>query len=226
MEYTGGRTENEIVNWILKKVGPPSTAVDCAGLKDKVENNKLVLAYFGEESDAEFKNFFIDLSGQGKIAEKFVFLNTNDKDCAAGYGASLPGLVLFRKFESNVNVYEGAMETKVAMDWISGMIVPTLIEFDEDYIEPIFGERNDALILFRPKADENGPIAKTFEEAANSLKKEILFVVSDAKEGIQAKLSEFVGVEADKLPAMLILSPKKDMKKYRYEGSLDGLTTD
>ena len=63
MEYTGGRTENEIVNWILKKVGPPSTTVDCDGLKAKVESSKLVLAYFGEESDAEFKSFFVDLSG-------------------------------------------------------------------------------------------------------------------------------------------------------------------
>jgi len=28
-EYNGGRVENEIVNWILKKVGPPSQEVTC-----------------------------------------------------------------------------------------------------------------------------------------------------------------------------------------------------
>jgi hypothetical protein len=48
VEYTGGRTEQEIVNWILKKVGPPSAEVTCDDLKKKVEDNKLVAAYFGE----------------------------------------------------------------------------------------------------------------------------------------------------------------------------------
>lgn len=50
MEYTGGRTENDIVNWILKKVGPPSTEVTCDQLKEKVQSAKLALAYFGELS--------------------------------------------------------------------------------------------------------------------------------------------------------------------------------
>jgi hypothetical protein len=35
-EYTGGRTESEIINWILKRVGPPSTEVTCDELKKKV----------------------------------------------------------------------------------------------------------------------------------------------------------------------------------------------
>jgi protein disulfide-isomerase A1 len=37
IEYNGGRTENDIVNWILKKVGPPSSEASCPGLKEKVD---------------------------------------------------------------------------------------------------------------------------------------------------------------------------------------------
>jgi len=48
-EYTGGRTENEIVNWILKRVGPSSEKLDCAGLTKKMEASKLGAAFFGEE---------------------------------------------------------------------------------------------------------------------------------------------------------------------------------
>jgi hypothetical protein len=36
------------VNWILKKVGPPSTEVTCDELKTKVEAAKLVAVFFGE----------------------------------------------------------------------------------------------------------------------------------------------------------------------------------
>lgn len=50
-EYTGGRTKDTIVQWILKKSGPPSTQVTCDALKDKVadESNKFIIAYFGAE---------------------------------------------------------------------------------------------------------------------------------------------------------------------------------
>ena len=48
MEFNGGRTENEIVNWILKKVGPSSNEATCESLKQKTTEQKLVLAYFGD----------------------------------------------------------------------------------------------------------------------------------------------------------------------------------
>lgn len=53
MEYNGGRTENDIVNWILKKVGPPSSEVTCESLKQKTDEHKLVVAFFGDTSSKE-----------------------------------------------------------------------------------------------------------------------------------------------------------------------------
>lgn len=57
-EYTGGRSENDIVNWILKRVGPPSTEVTCDELKTKVSQNKLTLVYFGDLSGREYTEVF------------------------------------------------------------------------------------------------------------------------------------------------------------------------
>jgi hypothetical protein len=47
----------DIVNWILKKVGPPSTEATCQTLKEKVDANKLVVAYFGDFDSKEYKTF-------------------------------------------------------------------------------------------------------------------------------------------------------------------------
>jgi hypothetical protein len=44
--------------------------------------------------------------------------------------------------------------------------VPTLIEFSEDYIEPIFGQRKSAIILFRNKEDSESDFSKVFSDAA------------------------------------------------------------
>jgi hypothetical protein len=62
--------------------------------------------------------------------------------------------------------------------------VPTLIEFSEDFIEPIFGQRKAAIILFRNKEDASEDFSKVFTEAAEKLKGKILFVVSGIKDGI------------------------------------------
>jgi hypothetical protein len=71
MEYNGGRTESEIVNWILKRVGPPSTQVTCAELKEKVSATKLAVAFFGDLTSADYTNVFMDVAKNGAVSEKF-----------------------------------------------------------------------------------------------------------------------------------------------------------
>jgi len=196
IEYTGGRTENEIVNWILKKVGPPSAEVNCAQLKEKVEATKLAVAYFGETVGREYTEIFLDVAQNPAVSEKFQFFHINDKECAASFGAvNLPGLVVFRKFDENTVVYSGNWESSHIVDWLQASSVPTLITFSEDFIEPIFGQRKAAIFLFKSNADSDKSFFKAFSEAAKTLKGEILFVESGVTDGIQQRLGEFIGVE-------------------------------
>ena len=59
MDYNGPREENGIVNWVLKKVGPPSMELSsCEDLDAKVEGTKLALAFFGEFSGKEYETVF------------------------------------------------------------------------------------------------------------------------------------------------------------------------
>jgi hypothetical protein len=64
----------------------------------------------------------------------------NDKECATSYGAqATPALLVFRKFDNSPVVFDGTWELNPAVEWLTGSSVPTLIEFSEEYIEPIFG---------------------------------------------------------------------------------------
>jgi len=60
--------------------------------------------------------------------------------------------------------------------------LPTVIEFADEYVEPLFGKGAKAIILFTDDKDtyELG----IFEEAAKALKGEVLFVKSGTKDGI------------------------------------------
>jgi len=71
VEYNGGRTENEIVSWILKKVGPATQEVTCEELSTKATSSKLVLAYIGDLASKEFTTIFNEVAANPSVSEKF-----------------------------------------------------------------------------------------------------------------------------------------------------------
>jgi len=214
------------VSWILKRVGPPSTLVDCDGLKKAATDNKLVLAYFGDDATNKELVTFMAIAGGSEPGDKFTFVHTFDKDCAASHGATQPQVLLFRQFDNSPVAHTGPIEKEAIVDFALSHSVPTLIEFSEDYIEPIFGSKRAAIFLLRKSEDDNAPFAKAFEEAAHQLKGSILFVKSGVTEGIQQRLGEFIGVEESHLPTIRLLDPSNDMKKYTMEGDSKILTVE
>jgi protein disulfide-isomerase A1 len=227
MEYGGGRTENEIVSWILKKVGPPSAEITCDAITQKAKDHKLMVVYFGDLTAKDHSQVYTDVTQHGSVSEKFQFFHINDKECAATHGASsTPALVLFRQFDESPLTYSGNWETTPIVDWLLAQSVPTLIEFSEDYIEPIFGQKNSAIFFFRKNEDDSSDFAKVFADASTQLKGKILFVKSSIHDGIQQRLAEFIGVTDDQLPTIRILDPADNMKKFAYSGNARQITVD
>jgi protein disulfide-isomerase A1 len=220
VEFNGGRKEPEISDWVLKKVGPSHKAALCDEVKSTGESAKFTLVYFGATEGDNFNTF--EALANGALAEKLTFLTSDCPDCASQVGGSFPGLTLFRQFDEKV-LHSTSFIIDAASEWISGSMVPTLQEFSEDSIEGIFGERKQAIFLFRKEASD-AAYETVFAEAANTLKKEIVFVTSGVSDGIQGRLGEFVGVTEDMLPTIRILDPADGMKKYSFEGSIDGLS--
>ena len=118
-DYTGGRTSDTIVSWVLKKSGPPSTQVTCAALAEKLEANKFVIAFFGSESDALYTGAHVPYANS---EDKIVFVHTDDSSCATTHGASSPGIVFFRKFETTTNVYSGAADKDSLVSFVKPLI--------------------------------------------------------------------------------------------------------
>jgi len=226
-EYNGGRTADTIFSWVMKKTGPSSTEVTCEQLKEKA-TGKLNLAYFGGFDGHDFEAFMA-ASKQPAISDDFQFFHTADKECAAAYGTAAPGLALIRTFDDSPLSYVATDGEPLAVSDIlafaTGNSVPTLIEFSEDYIEPIFGKRQAALMLFA--ANDDAAYSAVFAEAAKAHKGKVLFVKSGATEGIQQKLAEFVGVSKDMLPTLRLIEPHEaGIRKFRYDEKIDELTVD
>jgi|Transcript_36645 protein disulfide-isomerase A1 len=220
MDYTGGRTKDTIIEWINKKTGPASTEVDCEGMKAKTAEAKLALSYFGALEGDLFETFMKGAKNPA-ISEKFAFLHTSDTSCAGDYGVTGSGISLSRNFDESPIAVSGTSEDDI-VEFAKKSSVPRLITFSEDYIEPIFGDHQSAIILFTEESDS--AYQGVFAQAAKDLQGEILFVTSGVSEGIQSRLGEFIGVEKADLPQLRIISPEEQMLKYNYDGDISGLT--
>ena len=132
--------------------------------------------------------------------------------------------MFFRKFENSPIVYSGSWEVSNIVSWIQGLSVPTVIEFSEEYIEPIFGQRKQAIFLFRMPNDKDSDFAKIYAEAAETLKGDILFVTSGVYDGIQSRLAEFIGVDETMLPTIRLLDPNENMKKFEFPGAVSEIS--
>ena len=223
-EYTGGRSKDTIVSWVLKKSGPPSTLVTCDALKEKVADKdiKFVVAYFGAEDSTLYKEAHVPYAN---AEDKIQFVHA-DLACQEHHGLSGDAkIVFFRNFEEPVNAYSGAADKDSLMGFVKPLMVPTLFEFSEDEIEAIFGNQQNTAILFRDAADKDAEFMKTFEEAAKTHKGKVLFSYSGISEGIQERLAEFMGVTKDDLPVLRIIMPA-DMKKFQSSTKVSDLTVE
>lgn len=89
-----------------------------------------------------------------KVSDKFIFMHTSDTECGKSFGVkNFPSVALFRKFEESPIFYEPTVEEgwrpALLLGWIQAASVPMIIEFGDEYIEPIFTQRRKAIFLFR-----------------------------------------------------------------------------
>lgn len=63
-------------------------------------------------------------------------------------------------------LYSGDFELPKIVNWMQTSSLPLVIEFGDDYIEPIFGEKKPALFLLRSNEKKEANYVKVFEEAA------------------------------------------------------------
>jgi len=223
-DYTGGRTTDTIVEWITKRTGPISEEVDCAGLATKIEEENLLFAFAGEWDGDLFEQFG-KAAADPRIFEKFSVVHTSDTSCADLLGLSkTPGIGLTRRFDDSPIAYTDEPNKQKIIDWARSYMTPSMMVFSEEFIEPIFADKQPALILFTEEKGQG--YQSVFSQAAKEMRGDILFVTSGVNDGIQARLGEFLGVTDENMPTLRLINPQETMLKYTWEGEMSDLTVD
>jgi protein disulfide-isomerase A1 len=219
-DYTGGRTADTIVSWIKKKTGPPSELKSGADLKAMQGDIKKAIVYVGALEGELFEAH--QAAAATGLGDAFQFLHTADADVASHFGLDGSGVVVIRNFDEALSAYSGAATKEALSAFAEGLQTPRLVNFDEDAIDPIFGKKNPAIILFSNESGKD--YQEVFRKAADALAGKIIFVKSTTTEGIQSKLAEYVGVDASSAPCLRIIELGEDLVKYAYSKPIAEIT--
>lgn len=208
-EYTGGRTEDSIYSYVIKKVMPSVTVLEAGCNLEKIlSDNKVNVLLFAQKDTAEAKIF----ENVAKSVDGASFYLAVSSELAQKFDASDSNVILLKEFDEKRNDFKGTLEVEALKDFVNKNRIPSVIEFDQQAIEMIFRESNPVIFLFTNKYEE---FQQDFERLAKEQKGNLLFCKADLYTTDNGRLAQFLGMSGDEQPTALILDTPKQLAKYR-----------
>ena len=216
IEYTGGRRESEVINWMRKKTGPATKALKTVEEVEKFQkDNDVVLVYFGSNK-ADIEEFT-------KVARKnedFPFGVVEAEDVIKKFSKA-GTIVLFKNFDEGKRELNEIKE-KAIDEFIDKFSAPKVMKFDEKAAQIIFGKALPAIMLYASEKSEKwGEYEKLMKSVSDKLNGKLKVVLTDIKEGMAARLAEYIGIKESDLPSVRIADTRADFKKYNMEGEIN-----
>lgn len=220
IEYSGGRTSEEIVQWVVKKSGPATIPVKSSDDLKKLqnENEVVILGLFKDVDSDSAKNFqdvakSIDSVSFGLTSEQALFDELNVKGDES--------VILFKKFDEGRNDFEGKFEADEIKKFIHSNQLALVSEFNQETAQKIFGGdiKVHNLLFVSKKHEDYEKMLGEFREAAKSFRGKVIFVLIDSNMDENERVMEFFGLRKEDTPATRLISLGQDMTKYKPESS-------
>jgi protein disulfide-isomerase A1 len=212
IDYNGGRTHPDIVQWIKKKTGPPSTVIkDAAHLEELKKNNKVVAAFFMGEDSAEFTAF----RTAALSLDAVVFAHGSDASLNNGNS-----LTVFTQHNNGAANFSGEYTKDAILDFIAEHRFPLVMDFEGDEaVQRTFGSKQPAIVYFSDSDTDFTPTLTTLAAADASNSPALVWFTSKVTTGLGKKLADYIGVTSANTPALWIVHPaNKDLSKFQFTG--------
>jgi protein disulfide-isomerase A1 len=213
MEYGGGRTDKEIVNWLKKKTGPPAVQINSIDESKSFNENDdvVVIGFFKDQESEEAKAFLQVASGMDDVK----FGITSEAEVFAEHKVVENGVVLLKKFDEGRNDLEGDLTEENIKTFVVSNRLPLVVEFTAEAASKIFGGDVKNHILLFLKKEDSKEILTGYTEAAKDFKGKILFIYLDTASEDNARIMEFFGLKESEVPAVRLITLAEDMTKYK-----------
>ena len=196
MEYGGGRTHAEIVNWLKKKTGPPAktlaTAEEAAAF---VASKSVTVVGFFKDVESDAAKEYLKVASTtddhpfGITSEQAV-IDSLYEGCEDG------SVVLLKDFDEKKNKFEGEVTAEAVKSFVTANALPLIVDFNQETAAKIFnGDIKSHLLIFFSK--EGGHYEKyddAIRPVAQKFKGKLLFVTVDTDLEDHGRILEFFGM--------------------------------
>lgn len=226
-DYTGERTKEAIVAWINKKLGPGVHNVTTVDEAEKIitGEDKAVLAFLDSLSGAHSN----ELAAASRLEDTINFYQTSNPDVAKLFhidpAAKRPSVVLLKKEEEKLTIYEGEFRASAIADFVSANKLPLITILTQETGPSIFDNPIKKQILLFAVANESSEFLPIFKEVAKPFKGKLLFVfVERDNEEVGEPVANYFGITGQET-TVLAYTGNEDAKKFFLDGemSLDNI---
>lgn len=214
-EYNGGRTSDEIINWVLKKTGPAAVEIlDVEQAKALLGENKVIAVGFFKDRESELAKAFLSVAAG---VDDYPFAVTDKDDVFGEYEAKDGQIVLFKQFDEGKAVYSGETSDSEIKKFLAAESMPLIVEFNHESAQKIFGGdiKSHLLMFVSKEAGHLEQYAEKAKEVAKKFRDEVLFVTINADEEEHKRILSFFGMEKEAIPSMRLIRLEEDMAKYK-----------
>jgi protein disulfide-isomerase A1 len=218
IDYSAGRTTNDILTWLKKKTGPPAEPVETVEeAKTLITGNEvIVFGFFKDDaSDDEAEKIFLNSAEDN---DEILFATTNVAEVFAEYQVTESSIVIFKKFDEGRAALASGDVTIVSLrDFIAKHRLPMVVEFTQEAASNLFsGDRKFYLILFTNKTGGDfETLLETYKQAAPAFHGKVLFLFLDINDDDNLRVLEFFGLKTTDCPTLRYVILEDDLVKYR-----------
>lgn len=222
-DYTGGRTEPEIVSWASKKTGPAAVEVkDEEGLTHLEEaHDSFVLGVFSG-SDSPKYTAFLKLAGSNEGTTHFAYTFASSIKSKLAVSDNEESVVVIKSFDGEDEKradfkLTGDFEEEKINEFINAETTPLLQEFSPENSKNIFKSKitKHVLIFTKKDSDHHESTLSVFKSVAKQYKGQFLFVNVPSSED---KVLGFFDLKESDLPKMILgdMGNESGLKKYPF----------
>lgn len=221
IDFTGDRKADPIVDWIKKKVLPPSTELtNAAEMKEKVnaKGRRVILATDNEEYK---KRYLVIARG----FEYFTYYHTSEKVAAEVFpGLKYPVVLLYKDFDEKEAAYTGEMVQERFYAFLKQHQLPLINALDKESVEYVFQKAEKKALLFAHAGTNEDIKTKEAELRKIALKfksDEFLFISGDVQTEMGKPLLNYYGLTEADLPILEIADlTHGELRRYRHTGQI------
>ena len=210
--YTGARSEEGIVSWIMKQVTPPVVYLTTdKELDEFLEFHNVVVAVFTERDTMQAAA----IEELSRRITSVYYVVISDGQSQFKYGVADRGVVILKAFDDRQVNYPGPFLIEKLEEFIAENQYPWIIPYGPDAKHLLFRKNMPALFVFY---EDINTYKSDLEDFSKEIKGNCIIVYADLNDAKNTQLCDFFGIRPHQQPVSIIADPRDGFNKYRFSG--------